>query len=50
VILIDPPLLILGVPVLLLQLMRLTARLGLRRAGLDAAGPPAAPGPGTTGS
>jgi hypothetical protein len=44
VMLIDPPLLILGVPVLLLQLMRLTARLGLRRAGLDAAGPPAAPG------
>jgi hypothetical protein len=49
VILVDPPLLILGVPVLLLQLMRLTARLGLRRAGLDAAGPPAALGPARPG-
>jgi hypothetical protein len=46
--LIDPPLLILGVPVLLLQLMRLTARLGLRRAGLDEAGLPPAPGAGGT--
>jgi hypothetical protein len=32
--LIDPPLLLLGVPVLLLHLMRLTAQLGLRKAGL----------------
>ena len=32
--LIDPPLLLLGVPVLLLYLMRLTAQFGLRRAGL----------------
>ena len=56
VILIDPPLLIVGVPVLLLQMMRLTARLGLRRAGpveaaLDEGRLPAAPGPdGTAGS
>jgi hypothetical protein len=34
-ILADPPLLLAGVPVVLLQLMRLTAQLGLRRAGLD---------------
>ena len=32
--LIDPPLLLLGVPVLLLYLMKLTAQFGLRRAGL----------------
>jgi hypothetical protein len=56
VILIDPPLLIVGVPVLLLQMMRLTARLGLRRAGpgeaaLDEGRLPTAPGPdGTAGS
>ena len=34
-ILADPPLLLAGVPVVLLQLMRLTAQLGLRRAGQD---------------
>jgi hypothetical protein len=33
--LIDPPLLLLGVPVLLLYLMRLTAQFGLRKAGLE---------------
>jgi hypothetical protein len=49
-IMIDPPLLIVGVPVLLLQLMRLTARLGLRRAGLDDGRLLAAPGPEGTGS
>jgi len=32
--LVDPPLLLLGVPVLLLYLMRLTAQFGLRKAGL----------------
>ena len=49
VILADPPLLIVGVPAVLLQLMRLTARLGLRRAGLDGGGLPAAPDPERAG-
>lgn len=34
----DPPLLLAGVPIAALQLMRLTAQLGLRRAGLEALG------------
>jgi hypothetical protein len=38
--LIDPPLLLLGVPVLLLFVMQRTAQLGLRRAGLSGPGRP----------
>ncbi len=49
-ILIDPPLLIVGVPAALLLLMRLTARLGLRRAGLDDGRLAEALGPDGTGS
>lgn len=49
-ILLDPPLLIVGVPTVLLLLMRLTARLGLRQAGLEDGGLAIAPGPECAGS
>jgi len=42
--LIDPALLLLGVPLLLLQLMKLTAQFGLRRAGPKQAPPDRCPG------